>query len=144
MRVSQAQLDSGAFAPTSVTAGEFTIFAKTGSATIKKAVSLVEHEDFVGKYELNKRALNELEESLVPKLPEWYIIPQEVVDVCRHAQATTGRSMQMRNFLLRGPAGTGKTMGATGAVLGIHRRVLRNLQETSGRRYCSRLFGRHW
>lgn len=37
MRVSQGQLDSGSFVPTSVTAGEFTIFAKTGPAVIKKA-----------------------------------------------------------------------------------------------------------
>lgn len=120
MRVSQTQLDSGAFAPTDVTAGEFTIFAKTGPATIKKAASLVEHEDFVGKYELHTRALNDLEKTLVPKLPEWYIIPQEVVDICKHAQATTGKSMQMRNFLLRGPAGTGKTMGAKAIAAGLH------------------------
>lgn len=120
VRISQAHLDSGAFAPISVMAGEFTIFAKTRPATIKKAVSLVEHEDFVGKYELHKRALNAVEESLVPKLPEWYIIPQEVVDICRHAQATTGKSMQMRNFLLRGPAGTGKTMGAKAIASGLH------------------------
>lgn len=120
MRVSQTQLDSGAFAPTDVTAGEFTIFAKTGPATIKKATSLVEHEDFVGKYELHTRTLNDLEKTLVPKLPEWYIIPQEVVDICKHAQATTGKSMQMRNFLLRGPAGTGKTMGAKAIAAGLH------------------------
>ena len=80
----------------------------------------MEHEDFVGKYELHKRALNAVEESLVPKLPEWYIIPQEVVDICKHAQATTGKSMQMRNFLLRGPAGTGKTMGAKAIASGLH------------------------
>ena len=120
MRISQTQLDSGAFAPTSVTAGEFTIFAKTGPATIKKAASIVEHGDFVGKYELHSRTLNAVEESLVPKLPEWYIIPQEVVDICRHAQATTGKAMQMRNFLLRGPAGTGKTMGAKAIASGLH------------------------
>lgn len=120
MRVSQGQLDSGSFVPTSVTAGEFTIFAKTGPAVIKKAGVVVEHTDFVGKYPLTPgRTLSALELSLIPKLPEWYIIPPEVVDICRHAQKTTGRPMQMRNFLLRGPAGTGKTMGAKAIAAGL-------------------------
>ena len=120
MRVSQGQLDSGSFVPTSVTAGEFTIFAKTGPAVIKKAGVVVEHTDFVGKYLLTPgRTLSALELSLIPKLPEWYIIPPEVVDICKHAQKTTGRPMQMRNFLLRGPAGTGKTMGAKAIAAGL-------------------------
>ena len=120
MRVSQGQLGSGAFVPTSVTAGEFTIFAKTGPAVIRKAGTVVEHEDFVGKYLLTPgRTLSELEQSLIPKLPEWYIIPPEVVAICQHAQKTTGRPMQMRNFLLRGPAGTGKTMGAKAIAAGL-------------------------
>lgn len=120
MRVSQGQLDSGSFVPTSVTAGEFTIFAKTGPAFIKKAGVVVEHTDFVGKYPLTPgRTLSALELSLIPKLPEWYIIPPEVVDICKHAQKTTGRPMQMRNFLLRGPAGTGKTMGAKAIAAGL-------------------------
>lgn len=120
MRVSQGQLDSGSFVPTSVTAGEFTIFAKTGAAVIKKAGVVVEHTDFVGKYPLTPgRTLSALELSLIPKLPEWYIIPPEVVDICKHAQKTTGRPMQMRNFLLRGPAGTGKTMGAKAIAAGL-------------------------
>ena len=120
MRVSQGQLDSGSFVPTSVTAGEFTIFAKTGPAVIKKAGVVVEHTDFVGKYPLTPgRTLSALELSLIPKLPEWYIIPPDVVDICKHAQKTTGRPMQMRNFLLRGPAGTGKTMGAKAIAAGL-------------------------
>lgn len=120
MRVSQGQLDSGSFVPTSVTAGEFTIFAKTGPAVIKKAGVVVEHTDFVGKYPMTPgRTLSALELSLIPKLPEWYIIPPEVVDICKHAQKTTGRPMQMRNFLLRGPAGTGKTMGAKAIAAGL-------------------------
>ena len=120
MRVSQGQLDSGSFVPTSVTAGEFTIFAKTGPAVIKKAGVVVEHTDFVGKYPLTPgRTLSALEQSLIPKLPEWYIIPPEVVDICKHAQKTTGRPIQMRNFLLRGPAGTGKTMGAKAIAAGL-------------------------
>ena len=50
MRVSQAHLDSGSFAPTSVLAGEFTIFAKTGPAPIYSSATVIEHTDFVGRY----------------------------------------------------------------------------------------------
>lgn len=120
MRVSQVQLDSGAFTPSEVLAGEFRIFAKTARVTVKRAGTLVEHEDFIGKYQMRPRALSETEAALVPKLPEWYIIPQEAVDICRHAQATTGKPTQMRNFLLRGPAGTGKTMGAKAIAAGLN------------------------
>ena len=119
MRVSRTHIDSGNFSPTQVVAGEFTIFASTGPAVVKKASTYIEHNDFVGKYGFGNRSLTATEEMLVPKLPEWYIIPKEVVDICKHAQATTGRSMQMRNFLLRGPAGTGKTMGAKAIAAGL-------------------------
>ena len=119
MRVAKSHIDSGSFTPTTVLAGEFTIFASTGPAVIKKASTFIEHSDFIGKYTLNKRTLTPMEEQLVPTLPEWYIIPPEIVDICKHAQCTTGKSMQMRNFLLRGPAGTGKTMGAKAIAAGL-------------------------
>ena len=99
--------------PNTVLAGEFTIFAKTGRVTVTAATTEISHTDFEGKYQLTPgRKLSFLEEQLVPKLAEWYIIPDQVVNICRHAQVTTGRPMQMRNFLMRGPAGTGKTQGA--------------------------------
>lgn len=119
LRVSQLQLDSGNFVPKTVVAGEFTIFAQTGPAQIYSATSVIDHADFVGKYVMNKRVLSAMETSLVPQLPEWYIIPNEVVDICKHAMATTGKPMQMRNFLLRGPAGTGKTMSAQAIAAGL-------------------------
>ena len=121
LRVSQAQLDSGAYTPNTVLAGEFTIFAKTGRVTVTAATTEISHTDFEGKYQLTPgRKLSFLEEQLVPKLAEWYIIPDQVVNICRHAQITTGRPMQMRNFLMRGPAGTGKTQGAMAIAAGLH------------------------
>ena len=122
LRVSQAQLDSGAYTPTTVLAGEFTIFANTNRVVMTStAGSEIPHTDFVGKYQMNPtRKLSFLEESMVPKLEEWYIIPEQVVDICQHAKATTGKPMQMRNFLLRGPAGTGKTQGAMAIAAGLH------------------------
>lgn len=120
MRVSGTQVDSGVFTPAEVMAGEFTIFARTGPAKIKKAGVLVEKSDFENQYVMQSRVLSMEEESLVPKIPDWYIIPQEVVDICKHAKESTGRAMPMRNFLLRGPAGTGKTMGAKAIAAGLH------------------------
>ena len=121
LRVSQAQLDSGAYTPNSVMAGEFTIFAKTARVTITAASTEIPHTDFEGKYQLTAgRKLSILEEQLVPKLDDWYIIPDQVVNICRHAQVTTGKPMQMRNFLMRGPAGTGKTQGARAIAAGLH------------------------
>ena len=121
MRVSQSHLLAGVYTPTSVLAGEFTVFAKTGKVTVSASRAAIDHKDFVGKYQLTgSRKLSLMEESLVPKLEDWYIIPEEVVDICRHALNTTGKPMQMRNFLLRGPAGTGKTQGARAIAAGLH------------------------
>lgn len=121
LRVSQAHLDSGAYTPNTVIAGEFTIFAKTGKVTVSAATSEIPHTDFEGKYQLTPgRKLSIMEETLVPKLDAWYIIPEQVVNICRHAQITTGKPMQMRNFLMRGPAGTGKTQGARAIAAGLH------------------------
>lgn len=120
MRVSQAHLDSGSFTPTSVIAGEFTIFAQTGPALIYSATTAIAPADFVGRYVMNKRTFTPQEESLIPKLPEWYIIPHEVVDICKHAKETTGKNMPMRNFMLRGPAGTGKTWDAKAIAAGLN------------------------
>ena len=121
LRVSQAQLDSGAYTPSTVMAGEFTIFAKTAKVTVSAATTQILHTDFEGKYQLTPgRKLSVLEETLVPKLEDWYIIPEQAVNICRHAQMTTGKPMQMRNFLMRGPAGTGKTQGARAIAAGLH------------------------
>ena len=121
MRVSKTQLDSGAYTPTKVEAGNFCIFAhSTSNGTIKAAETVIDQSDFVGQFELQPRNLTLEEKALVPKLPEWYIVPEEAVEICKHAQLTTGKATQMRNFLLRGPAGTGKTMCAKAIAAGLN------------------------
>lgn len=46
-----------------------------GKATVSAAKAAIDHRDFVGKYQLTGgRKLSILEESLVPKLEDWYIM----------------------------------------------------------------------
>ena len=120
LRISQSHLDSGRFVPDSVAAGEFTILAHTAAAAVLKPAVSVPHSDFVGKYTLTpSRTLTAQEQALVPVLEPWYILPEEVVSICRHAQKSTEKALPMRNFLLRGPAGTGKTEGAKAIAAGL-------------------------
>ena len=121
MRVSQTHLDSGNFTPNRVLAGEFTILAHTGATVVLEQTETVPHSDFIGKYILTPaRGLTAHEEALVPTLAPWYVLPEEVVSICTHAQKSTEKSLPMRNFLLRGPAGTGKTEGAKAIAAGLH------------------------
>jgi hypothetical protein len=121
MRISPTQLDSGTFTPKTLLGGEFCIFAQSGpSPVFTPDGEAVDHSDFVGKYRLNTaRTLSPPEQSLVPILAPWYILPEQIISVCKHALDSTGKSAPMRNFLLRGPAGTGKTEGARAIAAGL-------------------------
>lgn len=111
-------LQTGAYAPTEIIHGAFQVL-KPGN--IKKKAEVIAKVDFTGQYILSPgRVLTPEEELTVPVLPDWYIIPQEVKRICEHAKSTTDTVQPMRNFLLRGPAGTGKTEGAKAIAAGLH------------------------
>lgn len=111
------KIKSNVYSPTSVLHGNFEIL-KAGAAPVIVSV-YTKPEDFMGKYSLAERKFNAEEKSQIPTIPGWYVIPQEVVKICRHAQATTASSQPMRNFMMRGPAGTGKTEGAKAIAAGL-------------------------
>ena len=119
--IAKVQLEAGTYEPQDVMVGEFTIFAeKKGNTILTQAKKIMDVEALPGKYSFAKRKYSKAEKALIPQLPNWYIVPQQVIDICSHAQKTTGKAMQMRNFLLRGPAGTGKTMAAQAIAAGLN------------------------
>lgn len=90
-------------------------------STTKRNTESIAKEDFISKYVLSEsRILTPQEELTVPTLEPWYIIPPEIKRICEHAKLTTNTVSPMRNFLLRGPAGTGKTEGAKAIAAGLH------------------------
>jgi MoxR-like ATPase len=120
MRLSKTHLDSGTFEPQIVFAGEFSVLAKTSRPPVFSSAPALPNSDFEGQFRLNPgRVLAAKEQALVPALEPWYILPEQIVSVCKHAQASTGKPAQMRNFALRGPAGTGKTKGAEAIAAGL-------------------------
>ena len=116
--LSQLAIDNGSYAPTGAIYGEFNIL-KVGQRS-SAPQKTIEHSSFIGQYRMGQRTLTARENAMVPKLPDWYIIPREVVRVCEHAKMTTTTSQPMRNFLFRGEAGTGKTMGAQAIAAGLN------------------------
>lgn len=107
----------GTYSATDILFGEFKII-KAGIKP-KKASSVISVEDFAGKYKFSERIFNDKEQALIPKLPSWYLIPDEVETICNFAQKTTDSQMPMRNFMLRGAAGSGKTEGAKAVAAGL-------------------------
>ena len=110
------QLNKGTYSPSSVLFGTFQILK--GSVTSGSSIT-TDKNDFVGKYPLSARTLTAEESLMVPKLEDWYVIPPEVVTICQHAHLTSSGIQPMRNFMMRGPAGTGKTEGAKAIAAGL-------------------------
>lgn len=109
-------LKKGAYSPSSVLFGDFQILTAPPAS---KVSTLTDKNDFVNKYLLSARAFTPNEQLLIPSIEDWYVIPPEIVSICKHAQTTTGGVQPMRNFMMRGPAGTGKTEGAKAIAAGL-------------------------
>lgn len=108
----------GTYSATDILLGEFKM-VKAGIKP-KKTGAVISSADFEGKYKLSERTFTEKEQSLIPEIPSWYLIPEEVETICNFAQKTTSSQMPMRNFMLRGAAGSGKTEGAKAIAAGLH------------------------
>ena len=71
---------------------------------------IMDTSEFVGKYSLRTdEEMTEEERSLVPKLDEKYIVGETLVNICEHIHKSTQKGRPIRNILLRGEPGTGKT-----------------------------------
>lgn len=115
---SDANIQRNIYSPNKVLIGKFSklaIIKKT-----KTRLSNVSNSDFVNSYKFSSQTFSSLEEmELVPKIADWYVRPYEVDTICKHARETTSSIAPMRNFLLRGPSGVGKTEMAKAISAGL-------------------------
>lgn len=114
--ITTLNLNKKVYSPSSVLYGTFGIFTGTPASV---PGTTVDKKDFIGKYQLSDRFFTVQEQLMIPTVEDWYVIPPEVVTICKHAFVTTAGSQPMRNFMMRGPAGTGKTEGAKAIAAGL-------------------------
>jgi len=115
--ITEMARQKGTYSPTDILLGEFKKI-KAGVKP-KKGKSVISASDFSGKFKFSERDFTDKEKALIPELPSWYIVPEQVETICNFAQKTTETQMPMRNFMLRGAAGSGKTEGAKAIAAGL-------------------------
>ena len=93
--ISELAISQGVYAPTDIIAGSFTALTASSAPAEK-----VDSKSFSSDYALNSaRVFTESEQSLIPTLPEWYIVPKYLVSACKMVTSELSRSV--RNILLR-------------------------------------------
>ena len=102
-------LEENAYSPNQLLHGEFQKFTLTTDSGCAFGTDTAAEINLAGAYKLSDRALTTKEQMLIPKIPEWYVIPQEVVSICLHIKDTSGFKRPVRNIMLRGDSGVGKT-----------------------------------
>lgn len=98
--ISQARLESGYYAPTETSFGIFQVLKNSARRTGRTIAALK------NKYRRNFPMTDE-EKNLIPRLPENYDVPEEVLDILEAVINTP-----MRVFMSAGESGTGKTTNA--------------------------------
>lgn len=116
--LSDANIQRNIYSPNKVLIGKFSklLMIKRN----RTRVTSVSNIDFINSFKYSNQKFSELEEQeLIPKIEDWYVRPYEVDTICKHASETTSSITPMRNFLLRGPSGVGKTEMAKAISAGL-------------------------
>ena len=86
------------------------------TAPVKVAVK-EENKNFPGSFKLSETP--DEYKHLVPELPPYFVVTKEITTVLKHIVQTSDDMEPMRNFLFRGPSGTGKTAASRAIAVGL-------------------------
>lgn len=110
-------LDEGIYAPNQLLYGNFAKFQlEMGGGT---APGKMANQGLEGAYKLSDKVYSEEEQKLIPMMEEWYVVSEEVIDICEHIKSTSDFNRPVRNVMLRGDSGVGKTEAAKAVAAGL-------------------------
>ena len=105
--ITKENIESGEYSPTEVWEGEFTLLKPVNG---NQKTNKYNAGNIKGAFILNEnRVLTAQEEKLVPDIPDWYQLPNEVSSIVQHLKMTANSNKPIKNIMLRSAAGTGKT-----------------------------------
>lgn len=99
--------------------GSLNVLTGTFEEETEQAVVGMDASAFAGLYAF-PRILTDEEKALVPEPKAHIKVPEFVDTICQHIKMTSNSPVKMRNFMLRGVAGTGKTTAAQIIAAGLH------------------------
>ncbi len=119
-RLSSTQMNRPAMAPDEYYGNfqRFSVARSSGGIKRGKTKPRMATKDFVGAFKFYEGDLPEDLQDLVPKLDEKYIVGHLLVTLCEHFKVSTSFPNPIRNVLLRGEPGTGKTAMYMGVAAG--------------------------
>lgn len=94
-------------------------FHATTSAAQQTADPATTVSGFEGSYRYSERTFTEAETNLLAKIPEKYVMPDFVPEICNYFKSSSNFPAPMRVAYLIGPAGTGKTEAANAIFAGL-------------------------
>lgn len=112
-----SQLSNSRIMPTEYH-GTFRTIFQDAQKKDSQTVSIPENEPFVGAYHFGHE-LSEMEKALVPEMPENEKASVLTRTICTAIQESTDRTRHVRNVLLYGPTGTGKSTMAKHIACGL-------------------------
>lgn len=117
----QVSLTTGAYAPNEndMVYGTLRVFVGNGTSS-KKTERTLDIKKVAGKYRLNERQLQKYEERMVPVFSDGHQVSSKTLRICELTKNSTGKKRQFRNFLLEGPAGTGKSVMSREVAAALH------------------------
>lgn len=117
--IQSSKRKNGTYEPVKDVKGTFRYFSSEKKMSTVNTVSL-KVSDFAGSYAKGRtRTLSKEEKDMIPKLDDRWVIPSQVSKICKLVESTANEIEPMRNFMLKGPAGTGKTKASELIAVGL-------------------------
>lgn len=116
LQLTALMLESETYSPSTTFLGTFCHFTPMPSAQSRNDIN---EPVLAGAFKLMDKTFSPHEQQLIPQIEDWYIVPEEIWTIGNHIQKSSSFNRPVRNIMLRGDSGVGKTAAARAIAAGL-------------------------